>query len=104
MNYDKVLDFKSELVGLYFKNLFSGVTLPPNQASAQMDTYGWTSGWRLQDTEDQTIWNGGCPKCLFRELSMFFIIDTKSMTIRSYRPIGVEDIFMVIEEIDRETQ
>jgi hypothetical protein len=45
------------------------------------DTYGWVDGWRLSDTEDQVIFNGGYPDWLWMATPNVFILDAHQMKI-----------------------
>jgi hypothetical protein len=94
---------RSELVGLYFEGVTDGDALPLAEVSALMDAYGWEGGWRIEDDADGTIWNGGCPDCLFQDPPIVFIVETATMHIVELNPIGVEDILEIVTTIDEDT-
>ncbi len=99
--YEEIQGFHSDIVGMYFPNLSSGVTLPADECSAKMDEYNWVGGWRAQDTTEQDIWFGGCDgECLFQDLGAYFILETSTMRITKVTKLGVEDILEEIERID----
>ncbi len=90
-------------MGYYFPDIDSGTTLSPAMASAKFDEYNWVYGWRAQDTPEQTIWLGGCPDCLFQELGLYFVMETRRMRVTKITRLGTDDILAEIERIDSET-
>lgn len=79
----------------------SGASLPLDEVSALLDSYGWTGGWRIEDDAAGTIWNGGCPDCLFQSPPIVFVLETATMRIVALNPIGVEDVIDVVTNIDQ---
>ena len=75
--------------------------MPIDELSALLDSYGWAGGWRITDDGDSTIWNGGCPDCLFRDPPIVFVLETASMRIVTLNPISVEDVLEIVEDIDQ---
>ena len=88
-------------MGLYIDDPVSGASLPLAEVSALMDSYGWEGGWRIEDDADGTIWNGGCPDCLFRSPPVVFVLETASMRIVEINPIGVDDVLEIVGAIDQ---
>ena len=86
-------------MGLYVSDEATGEPLPLAEVSALMDSYGWSGGWRIEDDPDGTIWNGGCPECLFQNPPIVFVVDTAFMRIVELNPIGVDDVLDVVESI-----
>ncbi len=105
MAYDVVLTelekAKSGLVGLFFDDLLNGISRTVDETSVQMNLYGWPAGWRAADTEDQVLWFAGCPdNCFLQDLCKMFILETSTMKIYKYNPIGVDGIVQAAQEID----
>ena len=46
-----------------------------------MDDFGWSGGWRIIDSEDESIWLGGYPDYLWSVTPNTFILETATMTI-----------------------
>lgn len=78
----------------------NGDPLPLDEVDALMDSYGWEGGWRIEDDAAGTIWNGGCPDCLFQNPPIVFIVETAAMRIVELNPIGVEDVLEAVQAID----
>ncbi|MDJ0763380.1 MAG: hypothetical protein QNJ97_10365 [Myxococcota bacterium] len=101
-NYDKVLEYNSDIVAVSYSDLTNGVSLPPEAVSPIVNSLGWTGGWRIQDSEQQ-IWIGGCyDQCLFQTAGVLFVLDTATMSIASYSPLDFAAVLEVIKQIDTE--
>jgi len=73
--------FAAEKAAVYYNDETATTNIDPVSTSEIADTYGWADGWRISDTEDQVIFNGGYPVWLWMATPNVFILDTHSMII-----------------------
>jgi len=71
----------AEKAALYYNDETGNSNVDAATMSEIADTYGWVGGWRISDTGDQVIFNGGYPDWLWETTPNVFILDAHSMRI-----------------------
>jgi len=77
---DQIREHHGEIVGLYYAD-GSGNQLPLQTIGQKMDSFGWTGGWRIQDSSNKAIFIGGHPDYLWMVTPNVFILETSSMMV-----------------------
>jgi hypothetical protein len=73
--------YGAEKAAVYYNDQTANTNIDPVSTSEIADTYGWDDGWRISDTEDQVIFNGGYPDWLWTASPNVFVLDTHAMSI-----------------------
>ena len=92
--------YNAEKAGIYYNG---GSNWTASSVSSQMDTFGWTDGWRIADSADMDIYWGGDPDYLWMVTPNVFILNTTTMTIdyaeKGDSPSQV-DVISAVQQID----
>jgi len=95
--------YGAEKAAVYYNDETANTNIDPLTMSGIADTYGWVDGWRISDTEEQAIFNGGYPDWLWMATPNVFILDTHSMIIvaaeKGATPTQL-DVLAEVQEID----
>jgi hypothetical protein len=95
--------YGAEKAAVYYNDETANTNIDPLTMSGIADTYGWVDGWRISDTEDQVIFNGGYPDWLWMATPNVFILDAHQMKIvaaeKGTTPVQL-DVLAEVQEID----
>lgn len=93
--------YAAEKAAVYYDDQAGNASLEPGEVSDIADTYGWTDGWRISDTADQAIFNGGYPDWLWQTTPNVFILDTHAMEIVAAEKGSSPTLLDVLAEVQQ---